>query len=36
MATLTCMLPQLNKTQTCTEVLEVKIVKKKKMKKKKN
>ena len=29
MATLTCMLPQLNKTQTCTEVLEVKIVKKK-------
>ena len=30
MATLTCMLPQLNKTQTCTEVLEVKIVKKKK------
>ena len=35
MATLTCMLPQLNKTQTCTEVLEVKIVKKKKKKKKK-
>ena len=30
MATLTCMLLQLNKTQTCTEVLEVKIAKKKK------
>ena len=34
MATLTCMLLQLNKTQTCTEVLEVKIAKKKRKRKK--